>query len=117
MAFIYFVGGRALRVVAKAKRHQALENTWKAITEGRSMPLSRHVKKCDTWQNRNNCNVAPSENKSEETFNDAVTGRLRKEPSLSQRRVESARGSVYTKVQRRDEVAKTTILRTVHADD
>ncbi|RDX73197.1 hypothetical protein CR513_47231, partial [Mucuna pruriens] len=83
-------GGRALRVVAKAKRHDTLENTWKAITEGRSMPLSRHMKKCDTWQNRNV--VPPPEN---ESFNDAVpvSGRLRKEPSLSQdelnRRVEA----------------------------
>jgi len=30
---------------------------------------------------------------------------------------ESARGSVHTEVQRRDEVAEATILRTVHADD
>ncbi|TKY71634.1 hypothetical protein E2542_SST00366 [Spatholobus suberectus] len=89
-------GGRALRVVGKAKRHETLENTWKAITEGRSMPLSRHIKKCDTWQNRSDGNVAPQENKSDETFDDAGSlsaGRLRKEPSLSQdelnRRVEA----------------------------
>ncbi|KAK7331874.1 hypothetical protein VNO80_28615 [Phaseolus coccineus] len=86
-------GGRALRVVAKAKRHETLESTWKAITEGRSMPLSRHMKKCDTWQSRGN--FAPSqENKSDETFIDvSAAGRLRKEPSLSQedlnRRVEA----------------------------
>ncbi|XP_027932993.1 uncharacterized protein LOC114188625 [Vigna unguiculata] len=85
-------GGRTLRVVANAKRHETLESTWKAITEGRSVPLSRHMKKCDTWQIRGN--LAPSlENKSE-TFTDVSTaGRLRKEPSLSQeelnRRVEA----------------------------
>ncbi|KAL2341948.1 hypothetical protein Fmac_009888 [Flemingia macrophylla] len=86
-------GGRAtLRVVAKAKakRQETLESTWKAITEGRSMPLSRHMKKCDTWQSRN---VEPSsENKYEETLTVAA-GKLRKEPSLSQdelnRRVEA----------------------------
>ncbi|KAK7302702.1 hypothetical protein RJT34_13598 [Clitoria ternatea] len=99
-------GGRALRVVGRAKRHETLENTWKAITEGRSMPLSRHIKKCDTWQNRGHVGpVEASVNKSE-TFNDRTNskqvhqvvgvsgaGRLRKEPSLSQdelnRRVEA----------------------------
>lgn len=43
-------GARGLRV-AKPKRHETLENTWKAITEGRAMPLSRHMKKSDTWEN------------------------------------------------------------------
>ncbi|KAJ6728656.1 COTTON FIBER (DUF761) [Salix koriyanagi] len=47
-------GGRALGV-AKPKRHETLENTWKTITEGRAMPLTRHVKKSetfkDTWEN------------------------------------------------------------------
>ncbi|WVY95126.1 hypothetical protein V8G54_034214 [Vigna mungo] len=86
-------GGRALKVVAKAKRHETLESTWKAITEGRSVPLSRHMKKCDTWQSRGN--LDPSlENKSGEILTDvSTTGRLRKEPSLSQeelnRRVEA----------------------------
>lgn len=74
-------------MVAKAKRHETLESTWKAITEGRSMPLSRHVKKCDTL-------APPQENKSEETLIDVpAAGRLRKEPSLGQeelnRRVEA----------------------------
>ncbi|CAJ1961556.1 unnamed protein product [Sphenostylis stenocarpa] len=86
-------GGRALRVVAKAKRHETLESTWKAITEGRSMPLSRHMKKCDTWHSRGNL-APPPENKSDETFSEVPSaGRLRKEPSLSQeelnRRVEA----------------------------
>lgn len=77
-------------MVAKAKRDETLESTWKAITEGRSMPLSRHMKKSDMWHNRN---VTPQP---QETFNDALSvssGRLRKEPSLSQdelnRRVEA----------------------------
>ncbi|XP_039001496.1 uncharacterized protein LOC120127701 [Hibiscus syriacus] len=43
-------GDRALRV-AKPKRHETLENTWKMITEGKSMPLTRHLKKSDTWEN------------------------------------------------------------------
>ncbi|POO03692.1 CFE protein [Trema orientale] len=44
-------GGRSSLKVSKPKRHETLENTWKAITEGRSMPLSRHMKKCETWEN------------------------------------------------------------------
>jgi hypothetical protein len=99
-------GGRALRV-AKPKRHETLENTWKAITEGRAMPLSRHVR--NTWENHGRGIVVESLLvKKSETFKDrtseisssspgagatSTTTRLRKEPSLSQdelnRRVEA----------------------------
>ncbi|KAF2303417.1 hypothetical protein GH714_018140 [Hevea brasiliensis] len=44
-------GGRALRGVTKPKRHETLENTWKMITEGRAMPLTRHLKRCETLEN------------------------------------------------------------------
>ncbi|KAI7737781.1 hypothetical protein M8C21_011956 [Ambrosia artemisiifolia] len=51
-------GGRALRV-AKPKRQDTLESTWKTITEGRSVPLTRHLRKSDTWEthghSRENC--------------------------------------------------------------
>ncbi|KAG8494447.1 hypothetical protein CXB51_011921 [Gossypium anomalum] len=104
-------GGRVLKV-AKPKRHETLENTWKMITEGKSMPLSRHLKKSDTWGNHGrDINVealtsSPLMKKSE-TFRDRTnyqlppeqvrsfpaSGKLRKEPSLSQdelnRRVEA----------------------------
>ncbi|KAH7545929.1 hypothetical protein FEM48_Zijuj01G0146300 [Ziziphus jujuba var. spinosa] len=104
-------GGRALRV-SKPKRLETLESTWKAITEGRSMPLSRHMKKCDTWENHGRqinlglLDPSPAVKKSE-TFQDRTnqqlqgpgvtsspgSGKLRKEPSLSQdelnRRVEA----------------------------
>ncbi|PKI43645.1 hypothetical protein CRG98_035970 [Punica granatum] len=43
-------GGKALKVT-RPKRHETLENTWKAITEGRPMPLTRHRRKSDTWEN------------------------------------------------------------------
>lgn len=88
------------------KRHETLENTWKAITEGRAMPLSRHMKKGDTWEHRGN--EEPMEAtavKKSETFKDRMNQpslpsssslppmKLRKEPSLSQdelnRRVEA----------------------------
>ncbi|XP_023000812.1 uncharacterized protein LOC111495149 [Cucurbita maxima] len=101
-------GGKALGVISKAKRHETLENTWKAITEGRAMPLSRHMKKCETWENHyrqiSAGEVESSAVKKSETFKDRtnqaltpvnVSGhamKLRKEPSMNQddlnRRVE-----------------------------
>ncbi|PQP94762.1 uncharacterized protein Pyn_40735 [Prunus yedoensis var. nudiflora] len=104
-------GGKSLGV-AKPKRQDTLESTWKTITEGRSMPLTRHLKKSDTWDTHVRSvdqNTPPKSkmNKSE-TFQDQSSatvnspsllspstgsGRLRKEPSLSQddlnRRVEA----------------------------
>ncbi|XP_045811157.1 uncharacterized protein LOC123905553 isoform X2 [Trifolium pratense] len=79
-------GGKSLKVAAKQKRHETLENTWKMITEGRSMPLTRHMKKCDTWQNR--YDAGPHEPQDSAVtvsdFNFNKTWKLRKEPSLSQ---------------------------------
>ncbi|KAL5579330.1 hypothetical protein UlMin_011772 [Ulmus minor] len=95
--------GRALKV-SKPKRHETMENTWKMITEGRSMPLTRHMKKSDTWENHGRQfdfdNFESSMVKKSETFKDrtnqpapAVKSPLRKEPSLGQdelnRRVEA----------------------------
>lgn len=100
-------GGKALRRVAKPKRYETLENTWKAITEGRAMPLTRHSKKSDTWENHSrDINFLDSSSddpavKKSETFKDRTNyaappvpaSRLKKEPSLSQedlnRRVEA----------------------------
>ncbi|CAK9183061.1 unnamed protein product [Ilex paraguariensis] len=42
-------GGKTLGV-SKPRRQETLENTWKTITEGRSMPLTRHLRKSDTWE-------------------------------------------------------------------
>ncbi|KAL5548013.1 hypothetical protein UlMin_003244 [Ulmus minor] len=102
-------GGKALRV-SKPKRQDTLENTWKTITEGRSMPLTRHLKKSDTWESHARRNgpidqtTPPPKMKKAETFHDRSSadsplrnspgsGKLRKEPSLSQeelnRRVEA----------------------------
>ncbi|XP_022927000.1 uncharacterized protein LOC111433962 isoform X1 [Cucurbita moschata] len=101
-------GGKALGVISKAKRHETLENTWKAITEGRAMPLSRHMKKCETWENHyrqiSAGEVESSAVQKSETFKDrtnqaltpvnvsAQAMKLRKEPSMNQddlnRRVE-----------------------------
>ncbi|OVA20201.1 Protein of unknown function DUF761 [Macleaya cordata] len=107
--------GKVLRSVAKPKRNDTLESTWKTITEGRSMPLARHLKKSDTWETHNTGPQVSSSSSSSstsmkvrksETFKDGKNQtassssstlrgsvRLKKEPSLSQeelnRRVEA----------------------------
>ncbi|XP_020594646.1 uncharacterized protein LOC110034743, partial [Phalaenopsis equestris] len=35
--------------VARPRKHETLESTWRALTEGRAVPLARHLKKSDTW--------------------------------------------------------------------
>ncbi|CAN4083963.1 unnamed protein product [Withania somnifera] len=41
-------GVKSLRVT-KSKKPETLDNTWKMITEGRHVPLTRHMKKSDTF--------------------------------------------------------------------
>ncbi|XP_071736192.1 uncharacterized protein [Rutidosis leptorrhynchoides] len=68
-------GGRELRVL-KPKKHETLESTWKMITEGRSMPLNRHVDKSETFKtlkndrDRNEFTSAVKVVKKSETFKD-----------------------------------------------
>lgn len=109
-------GARALRVL-KPKKHETMESTWKMITEGRHMPLTRHLNKSDTFQSRNESSNVTNNRKAvkkSETFKDrtnyenenqhlspssssnlspATSGKLKKEGSLSQdelnRRVEA----------------------------
>ncbi|KAL3508616.1 hypothetical protein ACH5RR_028017 [Cinchona calisaya] len=103
-------GGKAALGVSKPKRQDTLESTWKTITEGRAMPLTRHLRKSDTWEThggRHHDHQVPHMIKSE-TFTDRGksnnnssllrspspgSGKLKKEPSLSQdelnRRVEA----------------------------
>ncbi|KAF9666835.1 hypothetical protein SADUNF_Sadunf16G0269800 [Salix dunnii] len=87
--------------VSKPKRNDTLESTWKTITDGHPMPITRHLKKSDTWDTH----VRPDNNrpskltKKSETFNDRSSsrrrpkklarspqgsGKLGREPSLSQ---------------------------------
>ncbi|XP_062095210.1 uncharacterized protein LOC133801085 isoform X2 [Humulus lupulus] len=99
-------GGKSALKVSRPKRHETMENTWKAITEGRSMPLSRHMKKCESFENNGrHFNVGELERsqplfKKSETFKDRtnqpapaqhgtyssspVPSKIRKEPSLGQ---------------------------------
>lgn len=103
-------GGKALKV-SKPKKHETLECTWKAITEGRHIPLTRHIKKSDTWDSHDrqidlldDSFPLPVMVKKSETFKEqtnsmsppvslATTNKLKKEPSLGQdelnRRVEA----------------------------
>ncbi|KAG8385618.1 hypothetical protein BUALT_Bualt03G0063800 [Buddleja alternifolia] len=94
-------GVRALRV-AKPKRHETLESTWKMITEGRHVPLTRHLKKSDTFEHHTR-HVSPAVDHvpKSATFKDrfnyespaAASFKIRREPSLGQdelnRRVEA----------------------------
>ncbi|XP_060189703.1 uncharacterized protein LOC132618720 isoform X2 [Lycium barbarum] len=74
-------GVQSLRV-ARVKRHETLESTWKKITEGRHVPLTRHINKLDTWQNQNRGNESPVQH---------IKRRLEPSPSKDElnRRVES----------------------------
>ncbi|CAN6175836.1 unnamed protein product [Urochloa humidicola] len=108
-------GSRALRV-ARPRKEETLESTWKAITEGRGPPLARHLKKSDTWDTRPGRRPSGGVGSGEidpaaaapagvmrkaETFNDGGAGKgkaapaapVRREPSLGQdelnRRVEA----------------------------
>lgn len=95
-------GGKAAALrVSKPKRHDTLETTWKTITDGRPMPLARHLQKSDAWDSHVRRENAPPPKmmtmKKYETFNDSISssseklsrsphgsGKLRKEPSPSQ---------------------------------
>lgn len=109
------IGGKVVALgVTKPKRQGTLESTWRTITEGRAMPLTRHLKKSDTWETQPGRNGTPLADlnggnggagvpvmKKSETFggrekrasSPGSGGKLRKEPSLSQdelnRRVEA----------------------------
>ncbi|PWA56032.1 RNA-directed DNA polymerase, eukaryota, Reverse transcriptase zinc-binding domain protein [Artemisia annua] len=45
-------GVRSLRV-SKPKKHETLESTWKTITDGLHIPLNRHLKMSDIFENHN----------------------------------------------------------------
>ncbi|XP_052182991.1 uncharacterized protein LOC127795385 [Diospyros lotus] len=106
-------GCRALRV-AKPKRHESMENTWKMIMESQNSPATaRPLKKADQWENLGRELIPAPQNyqspqrvKKSATFRDRTnyeqpspassspgSGKMRKEPSLSQdelnRRVEA----------------------------
>jgi len=110
IVLLYYIGGKvnALRV-AKTKKQETLESTWKTITEGKAMPLNRHLKKSETFESQPRRNGMPLSDlnggvgggndvpvmKKSETFSsrEKSVSPVRKEPSLSQdelnRRVEA----------------------------
>ncbi|CBI20370.3 unnamed protein product, partial [Vitis vinifera] len=54
--------------VSKPKRHDTLESTWKTITDGRPMPLTRHLKKADSLESqRCSIDLTPQKVKKSET--------------------------------------------------
>ncbi|KAJ8549632.1 hypothetical protein K7X08_033339 [Anisodus acutangulus] len=58
--------------VARSKKPETLDNTWKMITEGRHVPLMRHMKKSDTFHNGRHVTAvdddAMEENENSTTF-------------------------------------------------
>ncbi|PIM98175.1 hypothetical protein CDL12_29346 [Handroanthus impetiginosus] len=107
-------GSKMVLGVSKPKRHDTLESTWKTITEGRAIPLTRHLRKSDTWERDAQVHggtgrhhllkeKTPQKMTKSETFSDQTntrspspasgSGKVKREPSLSQdelnRRVEA----------------------------
>ncbi|KAL7129623.1 hypothetical protein ABFS83_13G080900 [Erythranthe nasuta] len=106
-------GGRTVLGVSKPKKQDTLESTWKTITEGRAVPITRHLRKSDTWERDGHQHhrrqpektPPPKTMTKAETFNDRTntsspgssdgggSGKLRREASLGQdelnRRVEA----------------------------
>ncbi|XP_051128154.1 uncharacterized protein LOC127249437 [Andrographis paniculata] len=74
---------RALRV-ARPKKQETLESTWRMITEGRHVPITRHQKKADAWE---------LHQQQQQLVASRPAARIRKEPSPGQdelnRRVEA----------------------------
>ncbi|KAL2472621.1 hypothetical protein Fot_48357 [Forsythia ovata] len=44
------MGSKIILGVSKPNMQDTLQSTWKIITEGRAMPLTRHLRKSDTWE-------------------------------------------------------------------
>ncbi|CAO2836043.1 unnamed protein product [Amaranthus hypochondriacus] len=92
--------GKAALGVSRLKKHETLESTWRTITEGRSMPLKRHLRKSETFAGSSPEKSPVRAMKKSETVDGGNSSpvmsgsrKLRKEPSLSQdelnRRVEA----------------------------
>ena len=94
------MSGKAALGVSRLKKHETLESTWRTITEGRSMPLKRHLRKSETFAGSSPEKSPVRAMKKSETMDGGNSSpvmsgsrKLRKEPSLSQdelnRRVEA----------------------------
>ncbi|KAF8047157.1 hypothetical protein N665_3179s0002 [Sinapis alba] len=76
------------------RRQDTLETTWKKITEGHSTPLTKHLTKSDTWQERSHVHSSKEKMTKSETLDDiSAPTELKREPSPGQeelnRRVEA----------------------------
>nr|XP_043611212.1 uncharacterized protein LOC122582841 [Erigeron canadensis] len=49
-------GNKALKV-ARPKKQETLESTWKKMTDGRHVPLTRHLRKSETMENHHHSEV------------------------------------------------------------
>lgn len=93
--------------MARPKKQETLESTWRMITEGRHVPLTRHLRKSDALENQSRHMTSADDDvakptqpprngespKAAPTHSSRSPWIMRKEPSLSQdelnRRVEA----------------------------
>ncbi|XP_076885412.1 uncharacterized protein LOC143534930 [Bidens hawaiensis] len=91
-------GVRSLRV-SKPRKHETLESTWKMITDGRHIPLNRHRRKLDNFDNHHP-HEPPSDaysNEQESTSmvtNDIVTDTFNNHTNYPNNRVTSLKNAL-----------------------
>lgn len=72
--------------IARPKKGETLEYTWKTLTEGRHPPLTRHIRKSETWDSSSSSSRANAEHSS-------PARNLRKSETMKQRGREDSPGS------------------------
>ncbi|MFS7933137.1 hypothetical protein Hanom_Chr04g00376251 [Helianthus anomalus] len=87
-------GVKSLRV-SKQRKHETLESTWKMITDGRHIPLNRHLRKSDAFENHHHHHAPPSDAYDGEQVADyAVTDKLETSHDRQNHRVVSSRNQL-----------------------
>ncbi|XP_076948743.1 uncharacterized protein LOC143621109 [Bidens hawaiensis] len=96
MAKINPEGVRSLRV-SKPRKHETLESTWKMITDGRHIPLNRHRRKSDNFENHHT-HEPPSDAYEQESTsivtNDIGTDTLNNHTNYPNNRVTSSKNAL-----------------------
>lgn len=83
--------GKSPLRIARPKKGETLECTWKTLTEGRHPPLTRHLRKSETWDSSSSASRAANAEHSSPARN------LRKSETMKQRGREDSPGSQSSK--------------------